>query len=83
MSSPAQDSVALGRVLLTPPLTTVAMYVLTPHNYVALALAARFSELGAWRPRVGEGESAPFPELSPAAQPVESHFALSSTALSC
>jgi hypothetical protein len=27
------------------------MYVLTPHNYVALALAARFSELGARRPR--------------------------------
>jgi hypothetical protein len=23
------------------------MYVLTPHNYVALCLAARFSELGA------------------------------------
>jgi hypothetical protein len=28
------------------------MYVLTPHNYVALALAARFSEIGARRPRV-------------------------------
>jgi hypothetical protein len=27
------------------------MYVLTPHNYLALALAARFSELGARRPR--------------------------------
>ena len=50
-SSPAQGSAALGRVLLTPPPTAVAMYVLTPHNYVALALAARFSELGARRPR--------------------------------
>ena len=42
MSSPARDSVALGRVLLTPPPTAVAMYVLTPHNYTALCLANRF-----------------------------------------